>query len=94
MSEEIGTRKYNIMINKKYIVDFKEVEEKTGKGSYSNGELTNFNAIPSTDIIITSEDKKEAKIIDGKFNLKSVMNKILSDTNYKFYNIEIIEIGD
>ena len=94
MSEEIGTRKYNIMINKKYIVEFKEVEEETGKGSYSNGEFTNFNAIPSTDIIITTEDKEKAKIIDGKFNLKSVMNKILSDTNYKFYNIEIIEIGD
>lgn len=92
--EEIGTRKYNIMINKKYIVEFKEVEEETGKGSYSNSEFTGFNAIPSTDIIITSEDKKEAKIIDGKFNLKSVMNKILSDTNYKFYNIEIIEIRD
>lgn len=92
--EEIGTRKYNIMINKKYIVEFKEVEEEIGRGSYSNGEFINFNAIPSTDIIITSEDKKEAKIIDGKFNLKSVMNKLLSDTNYKFYNIEIIEIGD
>lgn len=92
--QEIGTRKYNIMINKKYLVRFDEPDNVTGKGSYSNGVLVGLSSVPPTDIIITSENKSEAMIIDGKFNLKSIMTKILSDMNYKFYNIEIIEIGD
>ncbi len=94
MSEELGTRKYNIMINKKYLVRFDEIDDKTGMGSYTNGVLVGFSAIPATDIMITSENKREAMIIDGKFNLKSIMTKILSDINYKFYNIEIIELGE
>ena len=94
MSEELGTRKYNIMINKKYLVRFDEIDDKTGMGSYTNGVLVGFSAIPATDIMITSENKREAMIIDGKFNLKSLMTKILSDINYKFYNIEIIELGE
>lgn len=92
--QEIGTRKYNILINKRYLVDFKETNEKIGKGSYSNGVLVGFSAIPANDILITSENKSDAMIIDGKFNLKSIMTKILTDMSYKFYNIEIIEIGD
>lgn len=92
--EEIGTRKYNMMINKKYLVRFDEPDNVTGKGSYSNGVLVGLSSVPPTDIIITSENKSEAMIIDGKFNLKSIMTKILNDMNYKFYNIEIIEIGD
>ena len=92
--EEIGTRKYHIMINKKYLVRFDELDNVTGRGSYSNGVLVGLSAVPPTDIIITSENKKEAMLIDGKFNLKSIMMKILSDWNYKFYNIEIIEVGD
>lgn len=92
--QEIGTRKYNIMINKEYLVRFDETEDRTGMGSYTNGVLVGFSAIPANDIMITSENKNEAMIIDGKFNLKSIMTKILSDMSYKFYNIEIIEIGD
>lgn len=93
-ADEIGTRRYNIMINKEYLVRFDEIETKNGKGSYSNGAFVGFSAIPATDIMITSENKSEAMIIDGKFNLKSIMTKILSDMSYKFYNIEIIEVGD
>lgn len=93
-ADEIGTRKYNIMINKKYLVRFDEIETKNGKGSYSNGVLVGLSAMPATDIMVTSENKKEAMLIDGKFNLKSIMIKILSDLSYKFYNIEIIEVGD
>lgn len=92
--EEIGTRKYHIMINKRYLVDFEEINNKTGKGSYCNGVLVGLSAIPVTDIIITSENKTEAKLIDGKWNLKTIMEKLLSDLSYKFYNIEIIEVGD
>ena len=92
--QEIGTRKYNIMINKRYLVDFKEIDNKQGKGSYSNGNFVGLGAIPPKDIIITSLEKKEAKLIDGRFCLKSIMEKILSDLGYQFYNIEIIEIGD
>lgn len=92
--QEIGTRKYNIMINKKYLVRFDEIEDKMGLGSYSNGVLIGLTAIPTTDIMITSENKSEAMLIDGKFNLKSIMMKILSNMSYKFYNIEIIEVGD
>lgn len=92
--QEIGTRKYNILINKRYLVRFDEIEDRTGKGSYTNGVLVGFSAIPANDILITSKNKSDAMIIDGKFNLKSIMTKILTDMSYKFYNIEIIEIGD
>ena len=92
--QEIGSRKYNIMINKRYLVDFKETDNRQGKGSYSNGEFTGFNAIPAKDIIVTTLKKEEAKLIDGRFCLKSIMEKILTDLGYQFYNIEIIEVGD
>lgn len=91
--QEIGTRIYNLMINKRYLVNFKQIENKKGIGGYSNGTFTDFNAIPPQDIIITSTKKEDAMIIDGKINLKSIMTKLLNDWNYKFYNIEIIEIG-
>lgn len=90
--QEIGTRKYNILINKRYLVDFKETNEKRGKGGYSNGVLNGLNSIPPKDIIITSLEKKNAKLIDGRFCLKSIMEKLLSDLGYQFYNIEIVEI--
>lgn len=92
--QEIGTRKYNLMINKMYLVNFKEINNSYGKGSYSNGHFTGLNTIMQNDIIIVSEDKKDAMIIDGRFNLKSILEKLMSDMNYKFYNVEIIEIGD
>jgi hypothetical protein len=92
--QEIGTRNYNILINKLYFVDFKENSDNSGKGSYSNGQFESLNTIYPTDVIIVSENKNEAKIIEGKTNLKSIMTKLLSDWNYKFYNIEIIEVGD
>lgn len=90
--KELGTRKYNIKINNKYFVRFEEVEDNRGKGSYHNGVLNGLSSLPSTDEIITSNKKEEAYIIDGKTNLKSIITKLLSDWNYKFYNIEIIEI--
>lgn len=92
--QEIGTRKYNILINKLYLVDFRVIDNKFGKGGYSNGHFGDLGAIQSTDIIVVSENKEDAKLIEGRFNLKSIMTKLLSDCNYKFYNIEIVEIGD
>ena len=93
-AQEIGTRKYNIMINKRYFVDFKETDDKNGKGSYSNGTFNGFNAIPPKEIIVTCENKEDAKLIDGRFCLRSLMEKLLVDLSYQFYNIEIIEIGE
>lgn len=92
--KELGTLKYNIKINKKYFVKFEEVEDNRGKGSYHNGVLNGLSAIPTTDEIVVSDKKEEAEIIEGKINLKSIMTKLLSDWNYKFYNIEIIEIEE
>lgn len=92
--QEIGTRKYNLMINKMYLVDFKETDNKFGKGSYSNGAFIGLNAVPSKDTIIVSEEKKDAKLIDGRINLKTTLEKLMSDLSYQFYNIEIIEVGD
>lgn len=94
MSEEIGTNNYKIMINKKWFVRFEEINNKKGIGSYSNCQFTTLNAIPSTDEIIVSENENEAYLILGKMNLKSLLNKMLSDYNYKFYSIEIYEQGE
>ena len=93
-AQELGTRKYTLMINKRYLVDFKEKDDKSGKGGYSNGAFDRLSAIPPKDIIIVSEEKKDAKLIDGRFCLRSLMEKLLVDLSYEFYNIEIIEIGD
>lgn len=92
--QEIGTYNYNILINKMYLVDFKEIDDNSGKGAYSNGQFESLNAIRPADIIIVSENKKEAKIIEGKINLKSIITKLLSNSNYKFYDIQIVEVGD
>lgn len=91
-ANDIGTTKYNLKINNRYLVRFKETENKIGKGSYHNGLLAGLSALPSTDEIVVSDKKEDAKVIDGKTNLKSIITKLLSDWNYKFYNIEIIEI--
>lgn len=92
--QEIGTRNYNILINKLYLVGFKENNNNSGKGRYSNGHFEDLAAIPPADIIVVSENKEDAQFIEGRINLKSVMTKLLSDWNYKFYNIEIVEVGD
>ncbi len=92
--EEIGTRKYIITINNRWLVGFKEIEKSEGKGGYSNGTFTDLTAIPPKDIILTSYEREDAMVIDGRINLKSIMTKLLSDWGYKFYQIEIIEKGD
>lgn len=76
--QEIGTHNYNILINKLYLVDFKENSDNSGKGSYSNGQFEGLNAIHPTDVIVVSENKNEAKFIEGKTNLKSIITKLLS----------------
>lgn len=89
--QEIGTRRYIIKINNRFFVDFKENEnDKKGKGSYSNGAF-NLSALPATDIIVVSENIKDAHLIDGKINLKSIIDKLVGNMYYKFYEIEIIE---
>ena len=91
-AQDIGTIKYIALINNRYFVDFEEVEYKRGKGSYAREGFQGLNAIPSANNIILSENKKDAKIIEAKINLKSFLTQILSNADYKFYSIEIIEI--
>ena len=90
-AQEIGTKRYILKINNRFFVDFKEDENnKSGKGAYSNGAFSIVSP-PSTDIIIVSKNIKDAHIIDGRINLKSIMDKLLNNYFYKFYEIEIIE---
>lgn len=86
---EIGTKKYNIIINNRYLVRFEENEKKSRMG-YSNGAF-NLYAVGTADNIIVSDKKEDAMIIDGRINLKSIIQKILNDYSYLFYEIEIIE---
>lgn len=90
---DIGTRKYNIKINNRYLVGFKENESKR-KGSYSNGVLVGLSAMYDADTVIVSDKKEDAKLIDGRINMISVIEKILKNYGYIFYKIEIIEIED
>lgn len=92
-AQELGTRKYNVKINNRYIVDFKENESNRGKGSYSNGVL-NLKAMYNADTIIVSDKKEEAKIFDGRINMISVVEKILKNYGYQFYDLEIIEVEE
>ena len=92
-AQELGTRKYNVKINNRYIVDFKENESNRGKGAYSNGVL-NLQAMYNADTIIVSDKKEEAKIFDGRINMISVAEKILKNYGYQFYDLEIIEVED
>lgn len=89
--QELGTRKYNIKINNRYLVGFKEIESKRGNGSYSSNVL-NIDAMYDSDIIIVSDKKEDAELFDGRINMRSTIEKILKNYGYKFYNIEIIEI--
>lgn len=90
-TQEIGTRRYIIKINNRFFVDFKEDKNnKRGKGAYSNGAF-NLVSPQATDIIVVSENIKDAYAIDGRINLKSIIDKLLSNIFYKFYEIEIIE---
>ena len=89
---DIGTQKYNIKINNRYLADFKERKSNKGKGSYSNNVLVGLNAIYEADIIIVSENKEDAYLFDGRINMISTVEKILKNYGYKFYNLEIIEL--
>jgi hypothetical protein len=91
---DIGTRKYNIKINNRYLVDFKERKNNKGKGSCSNNVLVGLNAIYDPDIIIVSDKKEDAMLFDGRINMISTIEKILKNYGYLFYKIEIIEIED
>lgn len=88
---DIGTRKYNIKINNRYLVGFKETESKRGKNSYSNGVLS-INAMYDADIIVVSREKEDAMLFDGRINMISTIDKILKNYGYQFFKIEIIEI--
>ena len=46
------------------------------------------------DIIVVSNKKEDAYTFDGRINMRSEVEKILRNYGYKFYNIEIIEVGD
>lgn len=92
---DLGTRKYNIKINNRYLVGFKENESRRGKGAYSNGVLVGLSEIYyDADIIVVSDKKEDAYIFDGRINMISEIDKILKNYGYLFYKIEIIEIED
>jgi hypothetical protein len=91
-TQDLGTRKYHIKINNRYFVEFKVRESKRGNGAYSNGVLVDLSAMYDTDIIVVSDKKEDAYILDGRINMISIVEKILKNYGYKFYNIEIIEI--
>ena len=84
--------KFILKINGKYLVDFKETESTHGKGSYCNG-VFNLHSCLSADEMITSENKNEACVFEGRMNLKSCMEKIIPNSGYKFETIEIIKVG-
>ncbi len=90
-AQEVGTRRYIIKINNRFFVDFKENEnDRRGKGAYSNGAFS-LSSPPTVDIIVVSENIKDAYIIEGRMNLKSLIDKLLNNMLYKFFEIEIIE---
>lgn len=90
-AQEIGTRRYIIKINNRFFVDFKEDKNnKSGRGAYSNGAFNLVSPL-GVDIIVVSENIKDAHIFDGRINLKSIIDKLLNNMFYKFYEIEIIE---
>lgn len=91
--QELGTRKYNIKINNRYLVGYEENESKSGKGAYSNGSF-DLQAIYNADTIIVSNNKEEAYLFDGRINVRSEIEKILKNFGYKFFKIEIIELGE
>ena len=93
-TREIGSAKYNIKINNRYFVDFKERENNRGKGGYSNSVLVGLSAMYDTDIIVVSDNKENAYIFDGRINMTSTIEKILKNYGYKFFDLEIIELGD
>lgn len=89
--QEIGTKRYIIKINNRFFVDFKEDKNnKSGKGAYSNGAFNLVSPL-GVDIIVVANDIKDAHIIEGKLNLKSIIDKLLNNMFYKFHTIEIIE---
>ena len=93
-AREIGSAKYNIKINNRYFVAFKERKNNRGKGSYSNSVLVGLSAMYDTDIIVVSNEKENAYIFDGRINVTSTIEKILKNYGYKFYDLEIIELGE
>jgi hypothetical protein len=92
--QEIGSAKYHIKINNRYFVAFKERGSNKGKGSYSNSILVGLSAMYDTDIIVVSDKKENAYVFDGRINVTSTIEKILKNYGYKFYDLEIIELGD
>ena len=91
--QEIGTRKYIIKINNRYIVDFKPNEERRGQGSYSNGVL-NLHALYNADTIIVSDNKEDSYIYDSRITIAGIIEKVLKNYGYKFYDLEVIEIEE
>lgn len=91
---DFGTRKYHVMINNRYIVDFKYDENDTkGKGAYHNG-LLGLQAMYNAQTIIVSDNKEDALLFDGRINMISTIEKILKNYGYRFYDLRIIELGE
>lgn len=82
--------KFILKINGKYFVDLKESESKRGKGAYCNGAFDLHSCLPANEIIV-SDKESEACVIDGRMNLKSYIDRFISNHEYSFKSIEIIE---
>lgn len=82
---------YLIKINDKYLKGINE--EDIGKAPTGSW----YDTGSSVGGVIVSDDRDEAKLIEGNINLKSYFNKIYDATRYgtfTFNKIEIVRVGN
>lgn len=94
IEEEKGksTNKFILKINGRYFVDFEETRDTRGKGSYCNGAFNLHSCLPADEIIV-SDEQSDAWIIEGRINLKSHIDKLVSNYEYSFKTLEILEVN-
>lgn len=87
-----STNKFILKIDGKYFVKFEETGDTRGKGSYCNGAFNLHSCLPADEIIV-SDEQADAEIIEGRINLRSYIEKLISNYEYVFQNLEIIEVS-
>ena len=83
--------KFILKINGKYFVNFEETGDTRGKGAYCNGAFNLHSCLPANEIIV-SDKQSDAWIIEGRINLKSYIDKLISNHEYSFKALEILEV--
>lgn len=86
-----STNKFILKIDGKFFVKFEETGDTRGKGSYCNGAFNLHSCLPADEIIV-SDKQSEAWIIEGRINLKSHIDKLVSNYEYSFKSLEILEV--